>query len=152
MWGWGGGGSGGEEGGKRVKARPRVLTRKTEEAVDRRQNNRSVKAVSPRHCVTTSVLCNCYFNCCAEQLVTKTMSVTLLMSNNSSERSPAFRAQIHLLVHETHTACKMVPPLVIPSLSTLRNELLLLLLFVIKSHQTVKIFTVQTSNSMESFR
>ena len=34
----------------------RVKARKTEEAVDRRQNNGSVKAVSPRHCAATSVL------------------------------------------------------------------------------------------------
>ena len=40
---------------------------KTEEAVDRRQNNGSVKAVSPRHCVATSVLRSCCLNCCAEQ-------------------------------------------------------------------------------------
>ena len=33
----------------RLKARPRAPSRKTEEAVDRRQNNESVKAVSPRH-------------------------------------------------------------------------------------------------------
>ena len=38
-------------------------TRKTEEAVDRRQKNQNVKAVSPRHCVATSVLRNRYFNC-----------------------------------------------------------------------------------------
>ena len=61
-WGWGGGGGGGE----RVKARPRAPTRKTEEAVDRRQNSGSVKAVSPRHCAATSVLRNCCFNCCAK--------------------------------------------------------------------------------------
>ena len=34
------------EGGERVKAGPRAPTRKTEEAVDRRQNNGSVKVVS----------------------------------------------------------------------------------------------------------
>ena len=66
-----GGDSGrGEEvggGGERVKARPRAPTRKTEEAVDRRQNNGSVKAVSPRHCAATSVLRSCCFNCCAGQ-------------------------------------------------------------------------------------
>ena len=37
-----GDGEGGEGGGEGVKARPRAPTRKTEEAVDRRQNNRSV--------------------------------------------------------------------------------------------------------------
>ena len=58
--GWGGGGGG-------VKARPRTPTRKTEEAVDRRQNNNNVKAVSPRHCEATSVLRNCYLSRCAER-------------------------------------------------------------------------------------
>ena len=49
-----------------MKARPRAQTRKTEEAVDRRQNNGSVKAVSPHHfAAATSVLCNCCFDCCA---------------------------------------------------------------------------------------
>ena len=42
-------------GGERVKARPLAPTRKTEEAVDRRQNNQNVKAVLPRHCVASSV-------------------------------------------------------------------------------------------------
>ena len=50
-----------------MKARPHAPTRKTEEAVDRRQNRGSVKAVSPRHCASTSVLRNCCFNCCAGQ-------------------------------------------------------------------------------------
>ena len=35
--------------------------------MDRRQNNGSVKAVSPRHCAATSALCNCCFNCRAGQ-------------------------------------------------------------------------------------
>ena len=61
----GGGGVGG--GGERVKTRQRVPTRKTEEAVDRRQNNENIKAVPPRHCAATSVLRNCCFNCRAEQ-------------------------------------------------------------------------------------
>ena len=51
--------------GERVKDRPRAPTRKTVEAVDSRQSNGSVKAVSPRHCAVTSVLRNCCFNCCA---------------------------------------------------------------------------------------
>ena len=51
-------------GGERVEARPRSTTRKTEKAVGRRQNNGSVKAVSPRHCAAATVLCNCCFNCC----------------------------------------------------------------------------------------
>ena len=35
--------------------------------MDRRQNNGSVKAVSPRHCAATSALRNCCFNCRAGQ-------------------------------------------------------------------------------------
>ena len=53
----------GDKGGERVKARPQAPTRKAGEAVDRRQNNGSDKAVSPRHCVATTVL----RNCCAGQ-------------------------------------------------------------------------------------
>ena len=41
--------------------------KKTGETVDRRQNNGSVKAVSPRHCPATCALRNCCFNCCAGQ-------------------------------------------------------------------------------------
>ena len=39
--------------------------KKTGETVDRRQNNESIKAVSPRHCPATSALRICCFNCCA---------------------------------------------------------------------------------------
>ena len=52
--GWGGGRGDCE----RVKVRPR---KKTGETVDRRQNNGSVKAVSPRPCAATSALRNCCF-------------------------------------------------------------------------------------------
>ena len=41
--------------------------KKTGETVDRRQNNGSVKAVSPRHCPATCAPCNYSFNCCAGQ-------------------------------------------------------------------------------------
>ena len=41
--------------------------KKTGETVDRRQNNGSVKAVSPRHCPATCAPCNCSFKCCAGQ-------------------------------------------------------------------------------------
>ena len=41
--------------------------KKTGETVDRRQNNGSVKAVSPRHCAATSALRSCCFNCRAGQ-------------------------------------------------------------------------------------
>ena len=41
--------------------------KKTGVTVDRRQNNVSVKAMSPRHCPATCALRNCCFNCCAGQ-------------------------------------------------------------------------------------
>ena len=70
--------------------------------MDRRQNNGSVKAVSPRHCPATCALRNCCFNCCA-WTVTKTMSVAPLLTNNldnSSKGSPTFLAQLHLPTHD----------------------------------------------------
>ena len=59
-------GGGGEE-GERVKARPQIPPEKDRRDVDRRQNNGSVKAVSPRHCPATSAPRNCCFNCRAGQ-------------------------------------------------------------------------------------
>ena len=50
-----------------VKARPRYRPKKTGETADRRQNNGSVKAVSPCHCAATSAPRNCCFNCRAGQ-------------------------------------------------------------------------------------
>ena len=62
--GTGGGGGGGRESERLDRGnRPK----KTGEAVDRRQNNGSVKAVSPPHCPATCALRNCCFNCCAGQ-------------------------------------------------------------------------------------
>ena len=52
--------------------------KKTGETVDRRQNNGSVKAVSPRHCPATCALRNCCFNC----LDRVTMPVAPLLTNN----------------------------------------------------------------------
>ena len=65
MGGGGGGGRGRESEGSTASTDPE--DRKTEEAVDRRQNNGSVKAVSLRHCPATSVLLTYCFNCCAGQ-------------------------------------------------------------------------------------
>ena len=60
----GGGGGGGSEGSTAAGHRPK----KTGETVDRRQNNGSVKAVSPRHCAATSAAPrNCCFTCRAGQ-------------------------------------------------------------------------------------
>ena len=44
-----------------------TIRKKTGETVDCRQNNGSVKAMSPRHCPATCALRNCCFNCCAGQ-------------------------------------------------------------------------------------
>ena len=72
--GWGGGGGGTKEWRLDLGHRPK----ETGETVDRRQNNGSVKAVSPRHCPATCALRNCSFNCCVWE-VTKTKSVALLL-------------------------------------------------------------------------
>ena len=72
-----------------LKARPRAPTRKTEEAVDRRQNNKNVQAVSARHRVATSVL----RSCCAERShkdnVRSTAVEKQLKQKKSSFLSPA---------------------------------------------------------------
>ena len=59
--------------------------------MDRRQNNGSVKAVSPHHCAATSALRTCSFNCRARR-VTKTMSVALLLKNNPKRKKSNFRS------------------------------------------------------------
>ena len=53
------------EGDDRVRLDRGNRPKKTGETVVRRQNNGSVKAVSPRHCPATCALRNCCFNCCA---------------------------------------------------------------------------------------
>ena len=73
------GAAGGWGGGERVKAPPYAPTRKTEEAVDRRQN-KNVKAVSALATAQQLV----YF---ANGVST---SVALLLSNNCGKRSPTF--------------------------------------------------------------
>ena len=65
--------------------------------MDRRQNNGSVKAVSPRHCPATAQL---LFQLLCLGRVTKTMSVALPWRNNSNERSLTFAAQLHLPAHD----------------------------------------------------
>ena len=77
--------------------------KKTGETVDRRQDNGSVKAVSPRHCPATCALSNCCFQllCWTESL--RTMSVALLLMNNldnSKQRCPTCSAQLHLPTHD----------------------------------------------------
>ena len=71
---WEGGGGGGGE----MKARPRAPTRKTKDTVDRRPNNKNVKAVSSRHCAAASALW--LVECC----FTSTKTVGLLGTATST--------------------------------------------------------------------
>ena len=57
-----GGGGGGGGGAREWRLDRGYRPKKTGETMDRCQNNGSVKAVSPRHCVATSALRNCCFN------------------------------------------------------------------------------------------
>ena len=81
----GGGGGGGRksEGSLDRAYRPK----KTGETVDRRQNNGSVKAVSPHHCPTTSALRNCCFNdvrCTAVEERLEAKEIQLLQPSSTS--------------------------------------------------------------------
>ena len=91
--------------------------------MDRRQNNGSVKAVSPRHCPATCALAaQLLFQLLCLGRVTKTMSVALLLTNNldnSSKGSPAFLAQqLHLPTHDLFWA-KLRVQLHLPPLRSL---------------------------------
>jgi len=70
-------------------------TRKTKAAVDRRQNNKNVTAVSARHCAATSVLRNCCFNCCAEQSHKDNVRSSAFEEQQMQNKS-SFQAQLHL--------------------------------------------------------
>ena len=72
-----------------MKARPRAPTRKTKEAVDRRQSNKNVKVVSPRHCVAASVLATQLLFQLLCGAVIMTMSVAQLKQKKSNFLSPA---------------------------------------------------------------
>ena len=74
--------------------------KKTGETVDRRQNNGSVKAVSPRHCPATSALHNCCFNCHAWAESQGQCPLHCCWGTTRSERSPTFAAQLHLPIHD----------------------------------------------------
>ena len=78
-------------------------SKKTGETVDRRQNNESVKAVSPRHCPATCALRNCCFNCRAwaeSQGQCPLHCCWQKTWTTRSERSPTFAAQLHLPTHD----------------------------------------------------
>ena len=74
--------------------------KKTGETVDRRQNNGSVKAVSPRHCPATSALRNCCFMCRAWAESQEQCPLHYCWGTIRSERSPTFAAQFHLPAHD----------------------------------------------------
>ena len=90
---YGGGGGGG--GGTTIEWRldRGYRPKKTGETVDRRQNNVSVKAVSPRHCC---------FNCRAGQSQGQCPLHCCWGTTRTtrSERSPTFAAQLHLPAHD----------------------------------------------------
>ena len=106
----GGGGGGGGGGDERVKAGLRIRPKKTGETVDRRQNNESVKAVSPRHCPVTGALHNCCFNCRAWAESQGQCPLHCCWGTARSERSPTFAAQLHLPTHDLFWAEGPAPP------------------------------------------
>ena len=74
--------------------------RESEETVDRRQNNGSVKAVSPRHCPAISALRNCCFNCRAWAESHGQCPLHCCCGTTQSERNPTFAAQLYLPAHD----------------------------------------------------
>ena len=86
--------------------------------MDRRQNNRSVKAVSPCHCPATCALRNCCFNCCAwteSQRQCPLHCCSWTTWTTQSNRGPTCSAQLHLPTHDLFWATLNVqlhlPPL-----------------------------------------
>ena len=69
------------EGGERVKAQSQAPTRKTEEAVDRRQNNRMLRQ-RPLGIAQQLVYYAIAVPTAVRNRVTKTMSVAPLLGNN----------------------------------------------------------------------
>ena len=67
----GGGGGGGESEREREKVRLHAADPHDQAlrpwTARRQNNNKNIKAASPRHCVATTVPRNCCFKCCAEQ-------------------------------------------------------------------------------------
>ena len=71
--------------------------------MERRQNNGSVKPVSPRHCPGTCALRNCCFNCCAwteSQRQCPLHCCRRTTWTTQSKGSPTFSAQLHLPTHD----------------------------------------------------
>ena len=94
--------------------------KKTGETVDRRQNNGSVKAVSPRHCPATCALRNCCFNCCAGQSLRQCPLHRCWRTawTTRSKRRPTCSAQLHLPTHDLFWA-KLRVQLHLPPLRSL---------------------------------
>ena len=67
--------------------------------MDHRQNNGSVKVVSPHHCAVTCALRNCYFNCHAGQSQGQCL-LHCCWGTTRSKRSLTFTAQLHLPAHD----------------------------------------------------
>ena len=87
-----------------MKVRPRIARpKKTGETVDRRQNNGSVKAVSPRHCAGTSAPRSCCFNCRVGQSHKDNVRCTAV-EEQPEAKSPTFAAQLHLPAHDLFMA------------------------------------------------
>ena len=93
-----GGGGGGTKEWRLYRGIP--ARKRPERTVDRRQNNGSVKAVSPRHCPATSALRNCCFNCRAWAESQAQCPLHCCWATTRSERSPTFAAQLHLPTHD----------------------------------------------------
>ena len=71
--------------------------------MDRRQNNGSVEAVSPRHCPATCALRNCCLNCCAGQSHKDNVRCTAVdeqLGQLEAKRGPTCSAQLHLPTHD----------------------------------------------------
>ena len=81
----------------------RNCLKKTGETMDRRQNNGSVKVVSPRHCPATCALSNCFFNCCAGQNRQDNVCCTAVdeqLGQLEAKDVPTCSAQLHLPTHD----------------------------------------------------
>ena len=99
---WGGllGTGTGGKGTKEWRLNRGYRPKKTRETVDCRQNNGSVKAVSPHHCPATCALHNYRFNCCAWAESQRQCPLHCCWATTRSERSPTFAAQLHLPAHD----------------------------------------------------
>ena len=68
--------------------------------MDRRQNNGSVKAVSPRHCAATSAPRNCCFNCRAGQSHKDNVRCTAVEEQPEAKEVQVSQPILHLPAHD----------------------------------------------------